>query len=46
MHAIYEFVGEDRYRICFAPPGKYRPTGFATRPGSGHLLHVWKRAGD
>jgi uncharacterized protein (TIGR03067 family) len=43
MQAIYEFMGEDQYRVCFAPPGKDRPTEFATKPGSGHMLHVWKR---
>lgn len=43
MSAIYEFIAEDQYRICFAPPGKERPTEFKTKPGSGQLLHVWKR---
>jgi len=43
MHAIYEFMGDDQYRICFAPGEKERPKEFATRPGSGHILHVWKR---
>jgi hypothetical protein len=28
----------------FDPSGKERPTTFATKPGSGHILHVWKRA--
>jgi uncharacterized protein (TIGR03067 family) len=46
MQAIYEWLGDDRYRVCFAPPGKGRPTEFKTRPGSGHTLHVWKRARD
>lgn len=46
MHAIYEFVSEDEYRICFAPAGKDRPTEFRTRPGTGHMLHVWKRVKD
>jgi uncharacterized protein (TIGR03067 family) len=46
MHAIYEWLGDDQYRVCFAPPGKDRPTEFKTRPGSGHTLHVWKRAKD
>jgi uncharacterized protein (TIGR03067 family) len=44
MKAIYEFIGEDRYRVCFAPAGKDRPKEFATKQGSGHTLHVWKRA--
>ena len=43
MHAIYEFLSDDQYRVCFAPAGKERPTKFATMPGSGHILHVWKR---
>lgn len=44
MYAIYEFIDGDTYRVCFALPGKERPTEFTTKPGSGHLLHVWKRA--
>ncbi len=44
MHGIYEFIDADHYRVCFAPPGKERPKEFATKPGSGHTLHVWKRA--
>jgi uncharacterized protein (TIGR03067 family) len=43
MRGIYEFLNEDRYRVCFAAPGKKRPTKFATNPRSGHTLHVWKR---
>jgi len=43
MQAIYEFTGDDQYRICFAPAGKDRPKEFATKAGSGHILHVWKR---
>jgi uncharacterized protein (TIGR03067 family) len=46
MHAIYEFVGDDQYRICFAPAGKDRPKEFSTKPGTGHTLHVWKRVKD
>jgi uncharacterized protein (TIGR03067 family) len=44
MLAIYEWVGEDSYRICFDPSGKGRPKEFKTKPGSGHILHVWKRS--
>jgi uncharacterized protein (TIGR03067 family) len=44
MCAIYEFQGDDQYRVCFGLPGKERPTEFRTRLGSGHLLHVWKKA--
>jgi uncharacterized protein (TIGR03067 family) len=43
FHAIYEFLDDDTYRICFAPPEKDRPTEFKTRAGTGHMLHVWKR---
>lgn len=43
MHAIYEFMGDDQYRVCFAPGDKERPKEFATKSGSGHILHVWKR---
>jgi uncharacterized protein (TIGR03067 family) len=43
MLAIYEFIDDDQYRICFAPAGKERPKEFSTKAGSGHLLHVWKR---
>ncbi|SRR6266542_1552543 len=42
---IYEIAGDD-YKVCFAPPGKERPKEFASRPGSGHILQVWKRAKD
>jgi uncharacterized protein (TIGR03067 family) len=44
MLAIVEFDGDDKYKICFDPAGKERPTSFATKAGSGHILHVWKRA--
>jgi uncharacterized protein (TIGR03067 family) len=43
MRAIYEFMGDDQYRVCFAPGDKDRPKEFSTKPGSGHTLHVWKR---
>jgi uncharacterized protein (TIGR03067 family) len=43
MYAIYEWIDPDQYRICFAPAGKDRPKEFATKPGSGFYLHVWKR---
>ena len=43
MYAIYEWIDPDQYRICFAPAGKDRPKEFATKPGSGLYLHVWKR---
>src|SRR5262245_51419276 len=43
MMAIYEWVDDDTYRICFDPSGKERPKEFKTARGSGHILHVWKR---
>lgn len=46
MRAIYEFIDDDHYRVCFAPPEKVRPKEFSTKPGSGHMLHVWKRMKD
>jgi uncharacterized protein (TIGR03067 family) len=42
MLGIYELEG-DRYKICFAPAGKPRPSGFASKRGSGHILQVWER---
>lgn len=44
IKGIYEFIDADTYRVCFAPPGKDRPTEFKTKEGAGHTLHVWKRA--
>lgn len=44
MLAIYEFRGPDEYVVVFAPSGKARPKDFDTKPGTGHTLHVWKRA--
>lgn len=43
MEGIYEFLGKDEFRVCFAVPGKERPKEFSTKPGSGHILHQWKR---
>jgi uncharacterized protein (TIGR03067 family) len=39
---IYE-LDVDTYKVCFAPPGKDRPTELSSKVGSGHLLQVWKR---
>jgi uncharacterized protein (TIGR03067 family) len=39
---IYELNG-DTFRMCFAAPGKDRPTAFESKPGSGWTLVVWKR---
>jgi len=43
VQGIYEINGDD-YRVCFALPGKERPTEFASKPGSGHILIAYKRA--
>src|SRR5947208_6703922 len=42
IHGIYELT-DDTYKVCFAAPGKDRPTEFASKPGSGHRLIVMKR---
>jgi uncharacterized protein (TIGR03067 family) len=39
---IYELAA-DKYKVCFAPPGKDRPTEFSSKAGSEHLLQVWTR---
>jgi uncharacterized protein (TIGR03067 family) len=43
MMAIYEFLDDDQYRICFDPSGKGVPKEFAAKEGTGYILHVWKR---
>jgi uncharacterized protein (TIGR03067 family) len=40
---IYKLEG-DEFTVCFAPPGKPRPTEFTTKSGTGEILHIWKRA--
>ncbi len=39
---IYE-LGEKTRKMCFAPPGKERPTGFTSTPGSEHVLVTFER---
>ena len=39
---IYQIEGDAR-KVCFAPPGKDRPTEFASKPGSGHILVAFER---
>lgn len=41
---IYEFTAEGDFRVCFAATGKARPTEFGTKAGSGHFMHLWRRA--
>lgn len=37
---IYELT-DNTFHVAFAPPGKPRPTKFATAPKSGQWMHVW-----
>jgi uncharacterized protein (TIGR03067 family) len=39
---IYE-LGEKTRKMCFAPPGKDRPTEFSSMPGSEHILVTFER---
>lgn len=39
---IYEFQG-DALQVCFAPPGRSRPTDFSSDPASGHYLATFER---
>jgi uncharacterized protein (TIGR03067 family) len=39
---IYEFDGDTR-KVCFASPGKARPTEFSAPTGSMHILAVLKK---
>jgi len=39
---IYQ-LGENARKLCFAPPGKERPTEFSSEPGSGHILVKFER---
>jgi uncharacterized protein (TIGR03067 family) len=41
-YGIYELDG-DTYKVCMGLTGKPRPTEFASKPGSGHVLEVLKR---
>jgi uncharacterized protein (TIGR03067 family) len=39
---IYK-LEDDTFTICYAQPGRDRPTDFKSKEGSGHSLSVWKR---
>jgi uncharacterized protein (TIGR03067 family) len=40
---IYEIIGDNHKRACWAPAGQLRPTTFSSEPGSGHILQFWER---
>lgn len=42
-YGIYEFDGET-LKVCVGLVGKDRPAAFVSKPGSGHVLEVLKRA--
>ncbi|HEV2945941.1 MAG TPA: TIGR03067 domain-containing protein [Gemmataceae bacterium] len=39
---IYEIDG-NRIKVCYAPPGKDRPTEFVSKKGSEHTFTIWER---
>jgi uncharacterized protein (TIGR03067 family) len=38
-------VEDDVFTVCFAAPGKDRPTEYTTKDGRATILHFWKRDG-
>jgi uncharacterized protein (TIGR03067 family) len=42
LRGIYEVDG-NILKICFAEPGRERPTQFVSMPGSGHILVIQER---
>jgi uncharacterized protein (TIGR03067 family) len=40
---IFEFEGNDQYKFAFDPTGLTILKEFATKEGSGHIRHTWKR---
>jgi uncharacterized protein (TIGR03067 family) len=42
LRGIYEVKVNCR-KVCFAPAGKERPTEFSSKPGSRHVLAIFKR---
>jgi len=43
IQGIYDLEG-DTLKSCVAPIGKDRPTEFASKPGTGHTLRLFKKA--
>jgi uncharacterized protein (TIGR03067 family) len=42
MLGIYA-IDANGYRVCFAPPGKPRPTEFTSTPANGQIYQYWLR---
>jgi uncharacterized protein (TIGR03067 family) len=42
MLGIYR-LEEYGYKVCFAPPGKPRPSEFNSNPENGYILQSWER---
>ncbi len=40
---IYEFEGDDQYKLAFDPAGMVTPKDFVTKDGTGHIRNTWKR---
>ena len=43
VHLGIYIMGEKTRKLCFAPPGKARPTEFSSTPGSDQILVVFER---
>ena len=43
VHLGIYILGEKTRKLCFAPPGKARPTEFSSTPGSDHILVMLER---
>lgn len=43
LQGIYEFPDDDTRKVCFASPGKVRPTELASAAGSQQIFAVLKR---
>jgi hypothetical protein len=42
LPGIYK-LDDGTFTLCYARPGKGRPTDFKAKEGSGHSLSVWKQ---
>lgn len=43
VHLGIYVLDEKTRKLCFAPPGKARPTEFSSTPGSDHILVMFER---